>query len=234
MSEPDAPGGTEVMLRVSHYALLGGLCQFIPIPFADDLAERHVRKRMVDLLLDRRGRPFDAGVVKPLYAGPGGSILGKAGGIAKSLVMKPVKKLLKTVFFVATIRRAILESAEILLLGHTIDRLLADGRLPAEASEDALRDEAERIEAAVTAVMASPERRGLTTLVRHAANLLREREQIDVTLPPVTDGNAEAALDEEQRRQLDAASKKLAAELEDERGRSTLAKLDAMIDEHLK
>ncbi|MEM7809012.1 MAG: hypothetical protein AAF561_12960, partial [Planctomycetota bacterium] len=227
------PGGGDVLMRVSHFALLAGLCQFIPIPFADDLAGQNVRRRMVGVLLDRRGRTYDVDDVEPLYAGPGKSLVGRAGSFAKGLVLKPMKKLLRTVFFVAIIRQAILATAEVLMLGHTIDRLLAQDWLPNDAPKETLEAEAEQIVVAVSGVMSSPERRGLVTLVRRMARVLRDRDRSDTDLPDVTDGDAEAALDDGQRRDLDTASAKLANRLEDETGRSILARVDAAVDARL-
>ena len=242
-TDPNLPGGADVMGRIAHHALLSGLCQFIPVPFADDYADRRVRRAMVAKLLAARGRAYDADAVKPLWAGPPGSVLGKIGGVAKGLVLKPVKKLLRTVFFVFTIRRAILEAAEVLLLGHTLDRLLAAGRLGDGLPADARRDEAADVERAVAGVMDSPDRRALVTLVRASARKLRgigrDAEDADPgpdARPDATADDAaeaEASLSPRQREKLDAASSELAGELQDEQGRSLLARLDAAVDARL-
>ena len=233
---PNPPGGGDVMLRVAHHALLSGLCQFIPVPFADDLVDRRVRKRMVNVLLDRRGRSFDAEAVKPLYAGPPKSAVETAGSVAKGLVMRPIKKLLRTVFFVATIRRAVLEAAEVLLLGHTLDRLLADGWFAEGQEATRLEADAARVERAVDDVMASPERRNLTRLVRRAVRLLRdegEADPPDATAAVAEPEDVERTMTDAQRQRLDAASERLRGELDDAEGRSLLARLDAAIDRRL-
>ena len=233
---PDNPaGGGDVMLRISHYALLSGLCQFIPVPFADDAADRQVRKRLVGNLLVQRGRSFDVDRVKPLYAGPSKGIVGSTFSIAKGLILKPVKKLLRTVFFVVTIRRAILETANALLLGHTLDRLMADGWFADDASQDELRSQASRVERAVAAATASPERRGLTTLIRATARRYWPGRQADEVVPG-TDGRAvdpEAALSDAGRERLGKAAKDLDGQLDSGEGQSALSQLDAVVDRHL-
>ena len=230
--------GGMTMLRVSHYALLSGLCQFIPVPFADDLADRQVRKRMVGVLLDRRGRvAVDAGDVKPLWAGVGGGIVSKAGGLAKSLVLKPVKKVLRTVFFVMTFRKAILEATEALLLGHTLDRLLADGWFADGTDRDRLRDDAERVSRAVDAAWGAADRRALVALVRRSAKLLKgwgdDEAEVDAPDATAADDDAEKlekSLSPAQRDRLDRAAGDLDERLNDDCGRSLLAQFDAAVD----
>ena len=129
-------GGADVMLRVSHYALLSGLAQFIPLPFADDIADQQMRKRMLSVLLRRRGRDFDVEEIRPLYTGLRGGLIRKAGSVTRGLLLKPIRKLFRTVFFFLTFRRALLEATGALLLGHTIDRLLANGWLDDALTRD--------------------------------------------------------------------------------------------------
>ena len=234
------PGGADVMLRVSHYALLSGLCQFIPIPFADDYADQQVRRQMVGTILERRGRSYKASQVSPLYEGPPKFTVGRIGSLAKGLILKPVKKLLRTVFFVATIRRALLEAAEVLLLGHTLDRKLAEGWLAEDQEPRRRKEGAAAIERAVADVMASPERRGIVNLIKVSARLLRNiRGEPDAVDPPevaVTlkeDEDVEQALSPKQRERLRTATNDLQNRLQTKEGKSTLARLDTMIDARL-
>ena len=233
----NAPGGADVMFRVSHYALLGGLCQFIPVPFADDLAERQVRKRLVGVLLDRRGRrQVDAGDLKPLWAGVDNGVVSRAGGFLKGLILKPIKKALRTVFFVATFRKAILEATEALLLGHTLDRLLADGWFADGGAGDALRDEADRLARAMDAAWGEADKRALAALVRRSARLLKGwwrkddgPEEPDVTAAADA-ADLEQSLSPAQRERLDRAAGRLEQSLGGERGQSLLAQFDAAVD----
>ena len=228
-----------MLLLVSHQALLAGLCEFIPVPFVDDVAGDRVRRSMVAKLLERRGRAIEVASVEPLYAGPPSSGLARVTGFAKSLVFKPLKKLLRTVFLFVTIRRAVLRVAEALLLGRSLDRRLAAGGFADGTPEPALLDEAAALEAAVRGVLASPERRGLVRLVRVAFRTLR-REGVDG--PPAPDalaaaaaaGDPEAALSGRQRDLLGRAAELLRGGLASEGGPGgVLRQLDAAVEARL-
>lgn len=233
---PGADPGGGVLRLIAHKALLAGLCQFVPVPFVDDLLGDRVRRSMVGQLLQRRGRSFDAPAVKPLYAGPPKSGLSRVTGFAKSLVFQPVKKLLRTVFLVVTVRRAVLGVAGTLLLGRSLDRRLAAGHFADGTPEEGLRAEAAALEAAVRGALASPERRGLVRLVRASFRALRQ-EGVDPAPAPgaleAAGGDPEQALSPGQRRRLASASGRLGEALEREAGGGLLAGLDAAVDARL-
>ena len=238
---PNPPGGADVFAKISHHALLAGLCQFIPIPFADDAVELRVRRAMVKKLLDNRGVAYPHRQVEALWEGPPSSLAAKAGGFAKSLLLKPLKKVLRTVLLFLTVRRAILTAAEVLLLGHTVDRLVADGRLGDAAPAAERTANAIAAERAVREVIASPERRGIVKLVRESSRLLKgirgeaERpDRPDATAAVDDDAAVEQSLSADERRRLEAASDELAGKLQDERGRSVLAQLDRQVDQRMR
>ncbi len=193
---------------------------------------------MIAQLLRHRGRSFYVDDVKPLYNGPAKSAIGTAGSVAKSIALKPFKKLLRTILFVATIRRAMLEAAEVLLLGHTLDRLLVAGWFAENSDAKTRNGQANEVYRAVNQVMASPERRGLVQLVRKSSRVLRRGGDGGEVQPPTSavfnDDGVESALDSQQRRQLESASEELARKLAAEEGRSTLARIDAAIDRRLR
>jgi uncharacterized protein (DUF697 family) len=240
IDQSNPAGGADVMAGIAHHAVLAAACQFIPIPFVDDLAERRVRRAMVSKLLAARGRAFDADAVVPLWKDEGGGVLSKVGGFAKGLVLKPVKKLLRTVFIVFTIRRAILEAAEMLLLGHTLDRLLAAGQLADADTPPTRQAQATQIAAAVAGVMASPDRRALVQLVRDTARRFRSWRDKSAPVPAPVAATAddaaavEATLSSEQQAKLGAASSELAGRLRDDEGQSLLARIDAAVDARLQ
>ena len=227
-------GGGVLHLTV-HHALLAAVCQFIPIPFLDDVAGDRVVRRLVDKLLERNGRNYDAETVAPLYEGPEQGIAGKVGGFAKSLVMKPVKKVLRTAFIVVTIRRALMTAARVVLLGRTIDRCLARGELADDVPTVERLKRAAQIDAAVRDVMASPERRGLLKLIRESASLLRDNKparQLPITAAVDIDA-VEASLTSHERQRLDRAAAELESKLQSEEQRSMLASVDAAVDARL-
>lgn len=229
----DEPGG--VLHLTVHHALLAAVCQFIPIPFLDDVAGDRVVRRLVDKLLERNGRGYGAEAVAPLYDGPDRGVAGKVGGFVKGLVMRPVKKVLRTVLIAITIRRALMTAARVVLLGRTIDRCLARGELADDVPERHKRERAAQIEAAVRDVMASPERRGLLKLIRESASLLRDDERApNVPVAAAVDADAaEASLTPNERRRLDRAAAKLESKLQSEEQRGMLASVDAAVDARL-
>ncbi len=229
----DEPGG--VLHLTVHHALLAALCQFIPIPFLDDVAGDRVVRRLVDKLLERNGRGYGAEAVAPLYEGPERSVAGKVGGFFKGLVMRPVKKVLRTALIFITVRRALMTAARVILLGRTIDRCLARGELADDLPDARRRERAARIDAAVRDVMASPERRGLLKLIRESASLLRDDDpprQIPVTAAVDADA-AEASLTSNERRRLDRAAAEIESKLRSEEQRGMLAAVDAAVDARL-
>ena len=229
----DERGG--VLHLTVHHALLAAVCQFIPIPFLDDVAGDRVVRRLVGKLLERNGRGYGAEAVAPLYEGPERSVAGRVGGFAKSLIMKPVKKVLRTALIFITIRRALMTAARVILLGRTIDRCLARGELADDVPDVRKRERAAQIDAAVRDVMASPERRGLLKLVRQSASLLRNdgpEPQVPVTAAVDADA-AEAALTSNQRRRMDRAAVELESKLRSEEQRGMLASIDAAVDSRL-
>jgi len=226
----DDPGG--VLHLTVHHALLAAVCQFIPIPFLDDVAGDRVVRRLVGKLLERNGRGYGADAVAPLYEGPERGVADRVGGFFKGLVMKPVKKVLRTALIVITIRRAMLTAARVVLLGRTIDRCLARGELADDVPEVRRRERAVQIDAAVRDVMASPERRGLLKLIRESASLLRDdgpAPRVPVTAAVDADA-AEASLSSNERRRLERATAELESKLQSEEQRGMLASVDAAVD----
>ena len=233
---PDAGDERGGVLHLTVYhALLAAVCQFIPVPFLDDVAGDRVVRRLVGKLLERNGRGYGTEAVAPLYEGPERSVAGKVGGFVKGLVMRPVKKVLRTVLIAITIRRALMTVARVVLLGRTIDRCLARGELADDMPEGRRRERAAQIDAAVRDVMASPERRGLLKLVRESASLLRDDEPTP-RVPPtaaVDADAAEASLTSGERRRLGRATAELESKLQSEEQRGMLASVDAAVDARL-
>lgn len=229
----DRPG--DVLHLTVHHALLAAICQFIPVPFLDDLAGERLVRRLVDKLLERNGRNYSAEAVAPLYEGPQRGVIGKATGFMKSLILKPVKKVLRTALIVVTIRRALMTAAWVILLGRTIDRYLARGEMGDDLPEGRKRERAAQIDAAVREVLASPERRGLLKLIRESAALLRDDKpprQVAVTAAVDADV-AEAALTPDERQRLDRATAELESKLRSDEQQGMLESLDAAVDARL-
>lgn len=128
--------------HLARAAVLTGASTFVPIPFLDDVVLTRARKALVASLLQHHGRTYDVADVAPLYEDPSGSWLALPFKIAGKLVLVPVRMALRTVFVVFQVRAVALEVGKTLLLGATIDRLLAAGDLdgpPRTADAAAIR-----------------------------------------------------------------------------------------------
>jgi hypothetical protein len=98
-------------------SIKAGVYQFIPLPYVDDWLVARQRKEMIRVVLNSRGFTYDPAVPGLLAAGkrtPGDRLI----SIAKGLVLKPVRKVFRSVFFWISARRAALTVVETYLLGR--------------------------------------------------------------------------------------------------------------------
>lgn len=146
---PERPGpGPLVDPVILQSAVLRGACCFVPIPFLDDLLADRAKALMVGRLLGRHGRTLRSRDVKPLWATPGSGCLLGCLGLGFRLILKPLKILLKTIFFVLMLREVALAVGETWLLGRTLDLELRDGRFPDAESAEQRQAQATRVRAA--------------------------------------------------------------------------------------
>ncbi len=146
--------------HLARAAVLTGASTFVPVPFLDDVVLTRARRSLTASLLQHHGRAYDVLDVAPLYEDPSGSWLALPFKIAGKLVLLPVRLALRTVFVVFQVRAVALEVGKTLLLGATIDRLLADGALTGTTAE-ARKAEALAIRAAFEATFAGVDRRAV-------------------------------------------------------------------------
>ena len=205
-TNPD-PGVADAA-AIAHYGVIVGLLEMLPVPFVDDFLQERALRHLVEKLLADHGRTFDPAEAEPLWAGEDSGIFAKAGGFVKGLVMKPVKKLFRTVTLVFAVRRAALDGAEALLLGHTVDRLLGRGWLADAHDAARRREEAESIRVAVDRAWDNADVQGLKALVRSALKRFGAEDK-------------------------QAAKRQLEADLETGEARGMFARFDAAVDARL-
>ncbi len=249
------PAGGDATSLHARAALLTGLALLVPVPFLDDWLAERARRDLVGALLARHGRAPDAVTrARALWADPGGCLSGCLG-LPLRLLLAPIKKLLKTLFFVLALRSAAMAIGRTLALGRTVERCLAAGRLaggPAPAAPpDPLAREAARVRLAFDRAFAGTDRhalrqalvlalrgvRGLPAAAAGLARALRGRGAGDPAAPAGGDGaaveQAVGALPGAQRRALDAAIDAVGAALDDPDVRAVLVALDARFDDAL-
>ncbi len=181
-------------------AVATGAARFVPLPFVDDWLAALSRRQLVASILKRHGRTCATRDLKHLYD-DGGSLLGLPWRVAKGLVLAPIKKVFRTVFFVFALRDAALTVGKTIALGHTLDRALRLGAFRDDASRAERRDEARRLRKALDVAYTNIDER----LVRRAANALIE----SVKQRPAHDADLEGFLEELDRR-VDQAHLELA------------------------
>jgi hypothetical protein len=98
-------------------SLKAGAYQFIPLPFVDDWLTSRQRKGMVRAALAAGGFSFDPQVPR-LLAGGSRSLTARLGSFAKGLVLKPLRKVFRTVFFWLSARSAARMVVETYFLGR--------------------------------------------------------------------------------------------------------------------
>jgi len=144
------------------YAILVGLTPLIPLPLLDDLAQLYFERRMVDRLARAHQLALTPEQVDALSSPPADPA-GCVKGCLVTLLIYPLKKLLRKVFFFLEIKRTIDLVATTYARGHVLDRVMTRGLCaPAGPHEPAAVREA--TEQALVRVGTSP----ITLAVRRA------------------------------------------------------------------
>lgn len=215
---PDAaapPEGASRKLLVTH-AVLVGLTPLIPIPVVDDLVKSHLLRRMVRALASGRGHRLSPEEVEALTAERGGGCL---GGCLGQVVLYPLKKIFRKIFFFLEWKRAADLTSRTYHYGYLIDHALrprADGarlieRKPAAevgAAIDAVCREApiKPLESAVGATF-----RGSKNVLAGAAKILERALRRRGTPRPDPRAVAEAveSVESEEERQIEGVTRGL-------------------------
>ena len=105
-------------VTVHRQSFQTGVFEFIPLPFFDDWLIVRERRLLVEKILIGRGVTFEKEVPKLLVDEGKRSLLGKLGGLVRALIVKPLRKILKTLLFWLAIRRAVLNVLETYFLAR--------------------------------------------------------------------------------------------------------------------
>jgi uncharacterized protein (DUF697 family) len=244
-TSPDRPGLTDAAWRelLARAALFTGLATLVPVPFLDDLLVDRTREHLVGSLLRAHGRGAATRRVQALWAGSG--CFSTCLGWPFKLVLWPLKKLLKTVFFVLALRSAALQVGRTLALGRAVERRLqagafADAPVPAAGAADPLALEALQVRAALDRAYAGIDRVVLVrafeaTLrgARHVPRLVRAAMRRLLRRGVTDEAAAVAALPPEQQQAVAGAVDRVEATLEDPSVRAVLDELDRRFDHAL-
>lgn len=154
------------------HAVLVGLTPLIPVPFVDDLVRGHLMRRMVRALAAAHGRSLSNEEVQALTEDRGGCL----GGCAGQLVLYPIKKIFRKVFYFLEWKRAVDLTSRTYHHGYLVDYAFASPERFAGKTAAELRDAVEAVcrEAPVKPIESAVATtfRKSKGVVRSAANLL--------------------------------------------------------------
>ena len=105
-------------VTVHRQSFQTGVFEFIPLPFVDDWLIVRERRLLVEKILKGRGVSFEKEVPKLIADGGKKTLMGRLGGLLKGLILKPLRKVLRTFLFWLTIRRAVLNVVETYFLAR--------------------------------------------------------------------------------------------------------------------
>ena len=98
------------------YSTLAGLCKLIPIPFIDDITQGYVVRRMMRLLLEQHGIEADSTALERLTRERQGCPL----GCLYTLVLYPIKKIIRKVLFFLAFKDFLDESSKWFHRGYLV------------------------------------------------------------------------------------------------------------------
>jgi hypothetical protein len=107
------------------YAILVGMTPLIPLPVLDDIAQSYFERRMIERLAGAHQLPLTTVQLDELSTQPDAA--GCVKGCLLNLLLYPLKKLLRKIFFFLEIKRTIDLVATTYAKGHVLDRVLARG-----------------------------------------------------------------------------------------------------------
>lgn len=117
-----AAAGKSNRQQLITHAVLVGLTPLIPIPVVDDLVKGHLTRRMVRALAASHGRSLSAEDMETLTGERGGGFL---RGCVGQVVVYPLKKIFRKVFFFLEWKRAVDLTSRTYHQGYLIDHALA-------------------------------------------------------------------------------------------------------------
>ncbi|MBW3636865.1 MAG: hypothetical protein KY445_10470 [Armatimonadetes bacterium] len=149
-----APDNSPQQVLVTH-ATLAGLTPLIPIPLLDDLFYRHFLRSLVKRLAATHARELSPQEIEILTAQKG---RGCALGCLGTVLLYPIKKVLRKIFFFLEWKRAADTISHTYYFGYLIEAALEEGWIETHG--------ADRVRAAIDDVLA----RTNTSLITRAAS----------------------------------------------------------------
>jgi hypothetical protein len=216
--------------RVAFLAVASGLTPLIPVPFLDDYALRQTREGMVRQILREHGLPAPDKAVGVLAGSHVGTSLGGAvKGFFKGVLLFPVQKIFRKVFFVLWVKDCVDMASLSLHHGFLLTHAVARGDLDAASLNG---DMPGKVHDAIVAACAQVDSRPINQILRRlfASSRLLMAEATRAFFSPKNPGPRTP--EAEGSAEVKSLTDRLLAELWEERGYFTA--LQAHYDKHLK
>jgi hypothetical protein len=108
---------------IAMHAVLAGLTPLIPVPVVDDLAKNYFRRRLVRRLAEAHGRALAPADAEALAAE---RETGCLTGCAGTLLLYPLKKVFRKIFFVLEWKRAVDLASRTYHFGYLVDHIFGE------------------------------------------------------------------------------------------------------------
>lgn len=203
--------GSVAQRHIVLHALLAGLTPLVPVPFVDDVLQARVMRRLVATLAALHDLPLAPADVRTLADPPGTSWIKDA---ARSVVMMPVRFVLRRIFVLLTGKRVIDLASESWHRGYLVDLAFAEA-LCAPVGAYSAKQVREAVDAVCTEVPVAPIAHGLKVGFEQAKGALVTAlpalqrlfgRLVGEPMPPPADGGDDGALDGVLQRMLRATA----------------------------
>lgn len=151
-----------------------GAFEFLPIPFLDEWLIKRQRLSMVEEILTKRGINFDE-EVPGILVGGGKTLLSRIGSMSRGLVLKPLRKMFRSVFFWLTARSA----ARTAMVTYFLARFLHHpGLVPQDAGKSLTVERARYLAETFREVSKGIDLRAVRETFRQLVGLFARRKEI--------------------------------------------------------
>jgi hypothetical protein len=192
---------TQALHVVAGYATVAGLCPLIPVPFVDDLIVDHIRRRLYQRLSAQHDFYLARDDAKLLSSRQSELLR----GALKSLLLWPVKKILRKVVYVLAIKSCADVATEVFHEGWLYARALEQGYVGTESLARGDRDSLERLGDAILVASEEVDPDVTRQVMRSAFGVGRE------VLQPLLEAIAGVfSREADEERRLDAAQREVA------------------------
>jgi hypothetical protein len=215
----------ELLRTRALFAVTYAVARYVPVPLVDDFLRERIALSVLRRSAAARGHVLEKAALAPLSSSASGCL-----GCLLSILWLPIKLILYPIrallSLVLGVRWASRDLFEILALGRTFDRLIADGRFPIASSVEVQATFAREARQAFDRAMKGLDTQAVTGVLSVALGPLRK-------LVPAALRLIGHASSEETPTGVEAPASRIVATLDDPRVRALLETIDQRFDQAL-